>query len=270
MCVEIKIKHPLLRYFGGKFRLAPWIISHFPAHDVYVEPFGGAGSVLLLKNRLPREVYNDIDRSVFNLFKILRNPVDANKLIKLISLTPFHRDEYLNACYSESNCELMQASQLLIRSFMSFSSNGIHQKNSGFSGSTKKGLTTDASTWAKIPYNLILVAKRLQGVIIENIPAIELFDKHDSPKTLFYCDPPYLHQTRTSKNGYQYEMTFADHEMLLKKLKSLSGSVVLSGYNNDLYNDYLNGWTKYSTNARAATQRGAIIRNECLWIKASK
>lgn len=81
---------------------------------------------------------------------------------------------------------------------------------------------------------------------------------------------PHLHQTRTSKNGYQYEMTFADHEMLLKKLKSLSGSVVLSGYNNDLYNDHLNGWTKYSTNARAATQRGAIIRNECLWIKGNK
>ncbi|MCO6557699.1 MAG: DNA adenine methylase [Gilliamella sp.] len=269
MCVEkaIKIKHPLLRYFGGKFRLAPWILSNFPIHEIYVEPFGGAGSVLLQKEKISREVYNDIDSSVFNLFKVLRNQQSADKLIKLISLTPFHRNEYLNACYCHCSDEIIQASQLVIRSFMSFSSNGIHQKNSGFSGSTKKGKTTDATVWENIPNNLSSIVQRLQGVIIENIPAIELLDKHDTPSTLFYCDPPYLHETRTTTKGYQYEMSFSDHEILLNKIIGLSGKVVISGYDNELYNDILNGWTKKEAQSRAASQRGAIIRTECIWIK---
>ncbi|MCX8587276.1 MULTISPECIES: DNA adenine methylase [unclassified Gilliamella] len=268
MCVEkIKIRHPLLRYFGGKFRLAPWIISNFPNHSVYVEPFGGAGSVLLRKNKIPREVYNDIDCSVFNLFKILRDPQSAKKLIQLIALTPFHRNEYLNACYCNCSDEIIQASQLLIRSFMSFSSNGIHQKNSGFSGSTKKRGTTDATTWAKIPANLLAIVERLQGVIIENIPAIELLDKHDGPETLFYCDPTYMHATRTTTAGYQYEMTLVDHEIFLNKIKRVEGRVVIFGYNSELYNDMLNGWDRKCTNARAASQRGPMIRTECVWIK---
>lgn len=269
MCVEkkINIRHPLLRYFGGKFRLAPWIISNFPSHSIYVEPFGGAGSVLLRKNKIAREVYNDIDYSVFNLFKILRDRQSAEKLIQLIALTPFHRNEYLNACYCNCSDEIIQASQLLIRSFMSFSANGIHQKNSGFSGSTKKGLTTDATTWANIPVNLLAIVQRLKGVIIENIPALELLDKHDSTETLFYCDPPYLHTTRTTTKGYQYEMSFSDHEIFLNKIKNIQGKVVISGYNSELYNDMLSGWARKDTNARSASQRGSIIRTECIWIK---
>lgn len=263
----LKISHPLLRYFGGKFRLAPWIISNFPSHSIYVEPFGGAGSVLLRKDKITCEVYNDIDYSVFNLFKVLRDPQLADKLIKIIALTPFHRNEYINACYCRCSDEIIQASQLLIRSFMSFSSNGIHQQNSGFSGSTKKGKTTDATTWANIPVNLLAIVQRLQGVIIENIPALELLDKHDSPDTLFYCDPPYLHTTRTTTKGYQFEMSFLDHELFLKKIKNVQGKVVISGYNSELYNDMLTGWVRKDTTARAASQRGPIIRTECIWIK---
>lgn len=268
MCKKpIKIRHPLLRYFGGKFRLAPWIISNFPAHSIYVEPFGGAGSVLLRKDKIACEVYNDIDCSVFNLFKVLRDPRSAEKLIKIITLTPFHRNEYINACYCSCADEVIRASQLLIRSFMSFSSLGVHQNNSGFSGGTKKGKTTDATTWANIPVNLAAIVQRLQGVIIENVPALELLNKHDSLDTLFYCDPPYLHSTRTTTKGYQHEMSFSDHEILLNKLIRLRGKVVISGYDNELYNDILSGWIKRETQSRAASQRGATVRTECIWIK---
>lgn len=262
----LKIRHPLLRYFGGKFRLAPWIISNFPSHSIYVEPFGGAGSVLLRKDKITCEVYNDIDYSVFNLFKVLRDHESADKLIKIIALTPFHRNEYINACYCKCNDEIIQASQLLIRSFMSFSSKGINQTTSGFNGNTKKGKTTDATTWANIPANLLAVVQRLQGVIIENISALELLDKHDSPDTLFYCDPPYLHTTRTT-TGYQFEMSFSDHELFLNKINNIQGKAVISGYNSDLYNDTLTGWVRKNTLSRSASQRGTVARTECIWIK---
>lgn len=261
-----KIKHPLLRYFGGKFRLAPWIISHFPKHEIYVEPFGGAGSVLLQKPRVGNEVYNDLDSEVVNLFRVLRHPTLSKQLIKSVSLTPFHRTEYFNAG-EISKDPLEQARRLLVRSFMSFSSTGHIKGCTGFSGSTRKGLTNDATVWAKIPDNIACVAQRLKGVIIENVPAIDLLAKHDSPKTLFYLDPPYVHSTRASTNVYAHEMQVSEHEYLLNSIKKLSGSVVISGYDCELYNDHLSAWQKFNSRSRAAGQKGQVIRNECIWVK---
>ena len=68
---------PALRYHGGKWRLAPWIIGHFPAHKIYCEPFCGAASVLLRKPRSRIEIINDLDSEVTNLFQILRDPEHA-------------------------------------------------------------------------------------------------------------------------------------------------------------------------------------------------
>lgn len=261
-----KIKHPLLRYFGGKFRLAPWIISHFPKHEIYVEPFGGAGSVLLQKPRIGNEVYNDLDNEVVNLFRVLRHPDLSKRLIDSVTLTPFHRTEYFNAG-ANANDPVEQARRLLVRSFMSFSSTGHIKGCTGFSGSTRKGLTNDATVWAKIPNNLIYIVQRLTGVIIENIPAIDLLAKHDSSKTLFYIDPPYVPSTRASINVYMHEMTICEHEHLITAVKKLSGSVVISGYDCELYNDHLSAWQKFNSRSRAAGQKGQVIRNECIWVK---
>lgn len=263
------IKHPLLRYFGGKFRLAPWIISHFPKHEIYVEAFGGTAGVLLQKQRLGNEVYNDLNNDVVNLFRVLRDPILSKKLIDSVALTPFHRSEYFDAGNSLGSQPVEQARRMLVRSFMSFSSTGCIKGCTGFSGSTRKGKTTDATVWAKIPNNLAFICQRLTGVIIENIPALELLQKHDSAKTLFYLDPPYVSETRTSTNVYQYEMAIDDHEQLLISANNLSGSVVISGYDCDLYNDYLSSWQKRTSPSRAAGQKGQIIRNECIWIKPS-
>jgi DNA adenine methylase len=265
--IEEMIKHPLLRYFGSKFRLAPWIISHFPEHEIYVDAFGGAAGVLLRKPRINNEVFNDLDGEIFNLFQVLRNPTQSHKLIEQIELTPFHRAEYFSSHNFTTQDPIERARCLIARSFMSYSSSGTIKCLSGFSGSCKKGKTTDATVWAKIPHNLAMICKRLKGVIIENQPALKLIQMHDSNKTLFYLDPPYLPETRTSKNIYQYEMTFSEHELLLKQINNLKGKVVISGYDCELYNDYLVSWVKKKSFSRAAGQKGTVIRTECIWIK---
>src|SRR5690606_6837914 len=96
---------PIIRYHGGKWRIAPWIISHFPEHRVYVEPFGGGGSVLLRKPRSYAEVYNDLDGEIVNLFRVARDCGD--ELIRSVELTPFARDEFMLA-YEETEDPIEQ------------------------------------------------------------------------------------------------------------------------------------------------------------------
>ncbi len=92
---------------------------------------------------------------------------------------------------------------------------------------------------------------------------------YDSKETLFYIDPPYMWGTRvmgSNKKYYQHEMSDEDHENLLKALLGVKGIVVLSGYDNALYNDMLSEWEKFSTTTVANANRGSVIRTECVWL----
>jgi DNA adenine methylase len=88
----IQVQRPILRWHGGKWMLADWIISHFPHHRIYTEAFGGAGSVLMQKPRCFAEVYNDLNQDVVNLFRVLRHDSQAKDLERALRLTPFARD----------------------------------------------------------------------------------------------------------------------------------------------------------------------------------
>ncbi|CAB5540684.1 DNA adenine methylase [Citrobacter werkmanii] len=117
------IKHPAIRYHGGKFRLASWIISHFPDHRCYVEPFGGAASVLLKKKQSEAEVYNDLDGDVVNLFRVLRDPVSSQALIDACALTPYSRVEF-RCAYEPTDDPIEKARRLIVRATMGFGSAG--------------------------------------------------------------------------------------------------------------------------------------------------
>jgi DNA adenine methylase len=118
----MKPTRPVMRWHGGKWRLAPWVISHFPPHRVYVEPFGGAASVLIRKTRCYAEVYNDLDDRLVRLFQILRDTAKAAELLRLIRLTPFARAEF--DITREFTCdEIEDARRFIARSFMGFGSN---------------------------------------------------------------------------------------------------------------------------------------------------
>lgn len=250
---------PALRWHGGKWLLAPWIIGHFPAHRCYVEPFGGGASVLLRKPRSYAEVYNDLDGEVVNLFKVARENGDA--LVEALRKTPFARSEF-ELSYQPTADELEQARRTVVRSFMGFGSNA-HNQATGFRSNSNRSGTTPAKDWRNYPDALAIIVDRLQGVVIENRNAADCMLQHDSDNTLHYVDPPYLPETRDKGSDYRFEMTAADHESLAAVLHSLKGPVVLSGYRSELYNDLYGDWQCME---RAANADGARKRIECLWI----
>lgn len=188
---------PVLRWHGGKWKLAPWIISHFPKHRVYVEPFGGAASVLLRKERSYAEVYNDLDTDVVTLFRVLRDASSSTRLIELLKLTPFAKLEFEES-YKPALDHIEIARRLLIRSFMGFGSNGHNAATkTGFRSNSNRSGTTPAHDWAHYPDLLPTIIARLTGVVIKCRDACEVMSAHDELHTLHYVDPPYMIETRS-------------------------------------------------------------------------
>jgi DNA adenine methylase len=270
-------RRPVLRWHGGKWKLAPWIIGHFPPHRVYVEPYGGAASVLLRKPRAYAEVYNDLDSEVVTLFRVLRDAETASRLIEALELTPFAREEF-DSCYQPSADPLETARRLVIRSYMGFGSNahattGTQRAQTGFRANSNRSGTTPARDWMNYLDSLSTIVKRLTGVIVEHRDAKLVMAAHDGPETLHYVDPPYILSLRNPgnpydrKHMYRHELTDADHLELLAFLRTLSGMVVLSGYPSALYDDALPGWNSVCI---AAFADGALPRTEVLWLKIRK
>ena len=260
---------PVLRYHGGKFRLAPWVIKHFPPHRCYVEPFGGAAGVLIQKDRAYAEVYNDLDGDIVNVFRVLRDSDQCARLIDQLLLTPYAREEFY-AAYEPTEDPIERARRTLVRAEMGFGSAGATKGTTGFRIDTRRKHGTAQQLWARFPDSLARVCERLSGVMIENRPAVTIMEQHDAEDTLFYVDPPYVMDTRNvgARHGryYDCEMKDADHVQLLEKLVTLKGMVVLSGYSSAMYLGALQGWAMATTEARISAARGTAIRTECLWL----
>lgn len=265
--MEQKITRPVMRYHGAKFRIAKWVMGFFPSHRIYVEPFGGAAGILLQKPRSESEVYNDIDGDVSNVFSVLQDPSKSKRLHELLIVTPYSRREFETAYYEESTDSVERARRTLIRAGMGFGSAGATKGKTGFRIDSARKYGTAAHLWAKYPDYIASFGQRLQGVLIENRPALQIVENHDSPDTLFYVDPPYVHDARVMGNRcYRHEMSDSEHEALISELLELEGFVVLSGYDCDLYNDLLSSWTKRAKTARISAGRGTSTRVECVWI----
>lgn len=256
-------ERPVLRYFGGKWLLAPWIISHFPPHRVYVEPYGGAASVLMQKPRSYAEVYNDLDSNIVAYFRILRDKDMSIELERRLRLTPFARDEF-NEAYSSTTDPLEAARWLVIRSFMGFGSDGHNAESgkTGFRANSNRSGSTPAHDWVNFPDQIQKFTERLNGVVIENRDAFKVMLQHDGPETLHFVDPPYVHSTRGGKNhSYLHELSDTDHSKLLEFLVTLKGMVILSGYESRVYRSL-----KWECRRRASLADGARKREECLWL----
>lgn len=266
MTSSLDLRHPLLRYHGGKFKLSDFIISYFPNHQTYVEPFGGGASVLLSKSPSPIEVYNDLDDQIVNFFSILRDEFNSTKLANAIRLTPYSRTEFLNAKL-ETNDLIEKSRRLVVRAQMGFGSAGASRGNTGFRLDTARGGSDIVTIWNRYPEIILQAAARLKNVLVENRPALKVIQDHDRTDTLFYLDPPYVTDTRTlNSDAYSHEMTDSDHVELLKTLNNLKGMCILSGYDHPIYEENLKDWQKIIKQVSASGREGSVIRNEILWI----
>lgn len=265
-------KHrPVLRYHGGKFMIAPWIVSHFPDHDCYTECFGGGASVLLRKERSAGEIYNDLDSKIVNVFRCLQDPEKSKRLVNLLKLTPYSREEFYLA-YEETEDDVEAVRRTIVRSFMGFGSDGTSGKyRTGFRGTVTKAQKTPASEWANYPWQLTTIIDRIAGVTLENTDAFELLERLDGPKTLHYVDPPYHPDSRSRGNRrrgkgfhvYEHELEVEDHVRLLDLVDGLKGMVALSGYDTPLYSEKLRNWTRVE---REHYADGGKPRLEILWL----
>jgi DNA adenine methylase len=265
------IRRPAIRWHGGKWLLAPWIISHFPAHRMYVEPFGGGGSVLLRKAPASSEIYNDLDGRIVNLFRVLRDPAKAAELKRRLELTLYARAEF-EWSYGTPVDDIDDAHRAIVLSFMGFGSDSVTRScRTGFRAKTTgEARALPSQAWASWHESIPEFVDRLRGVLIEQVDAIALMRRMDGPGVLFYVDPPYLSATRSSltgrsqnTHGYRHEMNDADHAALLGVLKRLGGGVVLSGYPSALYDGEMAGWRRVE---RKSLADGARPRTEVLWI----
>lgn len=254
MRISSAIKSPTLYYYGGKWLLAPWIISHFPPHDNYLEPCMGACSVLLRKPRSRLETINDIDGDIVNFFQVLRERPKA--LLRYIQLTPWSRTEF-ERVKQPADDPLESARRLYARLAMGRASS----VNTGW----KFGYNYQGSAAFRLARvkDLLLVARRLQYVQIEHRDALEIIPDFDRPNTLIYFDPPYVQETRASTEQYTHEVSEGFHVEAARLLRQCAGYVVVSGYNCPLYEELYRGWHREDIPARTTSHS---VRIESLWL----
>lgn len=247
----------ILKYPGAKWRISAWIISHFPEHKVYCEPFFGSGGVFFNKRPSCIETINDIDGNIVNLFRVCREYPE--ELSDLIRKTPFARDEFVY-CYEKSDDIIEQARRTIVRYHQSFGTSNSSKKS--WRNVQTYGGPRCAAVWNYLPDTITECCERLKDAQIENIDAIELIKRYDHKDTLIYCDPPYLQSLR-KKKMYAYEVTEDYHKELLKVLKNSGSKIILSGYDNEMYNEYLSDW---NTAEKQTTAQMGLHRTEKLWM----
>ncbi len=255
-------------WYGGKFSHLEWLLPLLPACHHYCEPFSGSGAVILNRIPSPVETYNDIDGEVVNFFRVLRN--QPEELIRLISLTPFSREEFYMAINIDTNSisPLERARNFYVRARQARTglaqtaslgrwANCLHTSRAGMSGAV--------SRWTGGFEALDGIVERLMRVQIENRPAVDAISLYDNSDTLFYCDPPYLHETRGDTNSYGFEMNIDDHQTLADLLRGCKGKVALSGYRCAPMDSWYKDWNRYDAplkNCHSSKQ----MRQECLWM----
>jgi DNA adenine methylase len=255
----------LPRYLGGKEKLAEHIVALFPkSASIYVEPFGGGASVLLhTAGMFAQRVYNDLDDDLVTLWRVIRD--QPEQLAALVWATPFARVE-MQYCVQppDENMSDLERARRLICKFSQFAAAASTTPRNSF---VVQKPSNHIKKWLKIPDTILYVAELFRDVVIEHTSAETLFPRYDSPDTVWYLDPPYVHATRRCATAkYNHELTEVDHFNLLNLATTLQGSVFVSGYHNDLYDTMLRNFRKKEFESRTRQNSKAI---EVLWYKYS-
>ncbi|WP_181847702.1 DNA adenine methylase [Thalassospira profundimaris] len=249
-----------INYFGTKDRLAKRIISLVPPEcDTWVDLFCGSAIVTLRKPRHKREVINDINGEIVNLFSVLRNTKQLTQLMKFVELTPYAQDELNRAQSSETPSDPVErAWHFLIVSWMGRAGSNAHR--TGFRWS--KGQTTAPElSWCKLPERLVSVANRLRGVCVRSVPALKLIDSYDVGNCILYVDPPYPGPVG---RRYKHKMNDDEHKKLAERLAQCKARVILSMNPDTIYSEILKDWQVHRVNVTGGgtnTKQELILTN---------
>jgi DNA adenine methylase len=254
-------------WYGGKYSHLDWLLPLLPKTTHYCEPFGGSAAILINREPSPVETYNDVDGELVNFFRVLRD--EKNELIRAIAFTPFSRREFELAISQPTInlSRLERARRFFIRARQVRT--GLAQTAS--SGrwahcllTSRAGMAGAVSRWLGSIDDLSKIVQRLQRVQIENCSAIEVIQRYDSKETLFYCDPPYPHNSRGDSKAYAYEMTDEEHRKLAYILHSLEGKVAISGYDCHLMHELYGDWQRIPASSKYC-HSVKELRTEILW-----
>lgn len=256
-------------WYGGKFSHLDWLLPLLPSCHHYCEPFAGSGAVLLNRHPSPVETYNDIDGEVVTFFRVLRDRHE--ELIRAIALTPFSREEYYTAIYEPTDdiSEVERARRFYIKARQTRT--GLAQTASlgrwaNCKDTSRAGMSGVVSRWLGGVEGLDQIAQRLLRVQIENRPAVDVIRLYDSPTTLFYCDPPYLHVTRGDTKAYGFEMNEEQHKEFAGAINACKGMAAVSGYDHPLMDDLFKPqqWIK-TVGPEKTIHSTKDVRREVLW-----
>ncbi len=259
--------HRVLKYSGSKWNIAGKLVELILPHKSYVEPYFGSGAVLFNKEPSAIKTINDLDSDVVNLFRCIRE--EPETMARLVMTTPYSREAY-DASFAETPITGIPPEDNRFRKacwFLTRMWQGYGSRNDGY----RSGWKYDAVgrermyalwDWYALPEWIVEVAERLRKVQIEHRPALEVIRRFDNPGAFLYLDPPYLLGTRSHKQ-YRHEMEDADHEELLKTILQSKAWIMISGYESEMYNDYLHGWHKASFSSCAD---GGRRRQEVVWM----
>lgn len=254
------VRSAALRYPGSKWSIANAIVAQFGSHYHYVEPYFGSGAVFFSKPPSPHELINDSNHLIVNFFRVLRD--NTEELCWALETTPWSREEYAHS-HEVTGEPLEDARRFIVRIWQAHASD-LAKKTGWKNRGVKQRARGMSIRWQRVPSEVTELAWRLADAEIESRPALEVIRRFSAKDCLIYADPPYLPSTRTQKM-YAQEMTEAEHIEMLDALNAHPGPVVLSGYDNDLYNSMLQDWRRIEVKP-PKVEKGAA-RIESLWVK---
>lgn len=258
-------------WYGGKYYYAEGIIKHFPEHRVYIEPFGGAANILLNKIESEVEIFNDLDGRICTFFKVLRDREQFDEMIRILNLTPYSRRDFVEVITGdEPKTDVEKACHFFIRCRQSMGGLGMSKLSPAswmVSLRTRRNMAEPVSKYLSAIEGLEDIASRFRSVVIENRDAVTLIEKYDRDDALFYCDPPYVPESRHGNQATTYgcEMTAEDHRTLLDTLKKCAAKVIVSGYHSEMYDNALTGWNQETFKAKSQISNSGQSRTEVIW-----
>lgn len=261
---------PILRYFGSKHKASKHLIPMLPKHTIYCEPYGGSAGLLMNKPPCAIEYYNEIDPRIYNLFRVIKDKRSMLQLCEQLRQVTWCKQVWEDA-FEIADDPVIDALNVLIRSWMSFSPVGIFRQNSGYRDGAydKTNVSSGHQTiWNNLPTRIKFAHKRFQFCHLSNLDAItflDIIERHHGEHAFIYVDPPYLHTTRCETKGYSSELSQEDHAVLLDKLQTASANVLLSGYENSLYQSILVDWKVKRFQTCIASKRGGSSKSEMVW-----